>query len=503
MNVFLAGLAHETNSFSPLPTTMRSFEEGILYQPDGTAEALQSARNFPGFGHWLDTAFERGEAVVIGPCAWAQPGGLVARPVYEALRENVLDALRAAPAIDAVVLVLHGAMMAHGYPDCEGDLLTRVRALVGPQVPVGVLLDLHGNVTPAMIDSGAVLIACKEYPHTDYLARTRELYDILGDMCEGACKPQVIMQRVPVLGLFGTTEGPMRGFVDRLAGFEQLPGMLSISVMHGFPWSDAEATSAAVLVFYRAGNGDAAAAVADRISRELFAMRSYRSSSVLTLERALEYALVPRAQGQLVVLADVADNPGGGAAGDSTFVLRALIECKAQDVALGMIWDPQAVQIAIDAGVGALIPLRIGGKIGKASGDPVDVLAQVTAVRHDARQHGLGGSFSEALGSAVALRVDGIEIVLNTIRQQVFSKECFSQLGIDVLNKRLVVVKSTRHFRAWFDAIAAETIFCETAGTLNGQLASLPYRQLRRPIWPLDEVSDCGHEQTIGARHDE
>jgi microcystin degradation protein MlrC len=152
--------------------------------------------------------------------------------------------------------------------------------------------------------------------------------------------------------------------------------------------------------------------------------------------------------------------------------------------------------------VGALIPLRIGGKIGTASGQPVDVQALVTAVRHDAFQHGLGGVFSEALGSAVALRVDGIEIVLNTIRQQVFSQECFTELGIDLARQRLVVLKSTRHFRARFDALAAETIFCETPGTLNGNLASLPYQQLRRPIWPLDDLTDCGCEQTRTA-HDE
>jgi microcystin degradation protein MlrC len=500
MKLFLAALAHETNSFSPLPTTMRSFEEGILYRRGASAETLQKAIDFPGFGYLLDTASVRGDDVVIGPCAWAQPGGLVARQVYETLRDDLLDTLRAAHGIDCVVLVLHGAMIAHGYPDCEGDLLAQVRALVGPSVPIGVLLDLHGNVTPAMIDSGAILIACKEYPHTDYLARSQELYAILQHMLDGACTPAVLMQRVPVLGLFGTTEGPMRALVDRLSGFEQLPGMLSISVMHGFPWSDAEATSAAVLVFHRAGHHAAAADIAARISSELFAMRRYGSANLLTLNHALDTALAPRAKGELVVLADGADNPGGGATGDSTFILRELLERKAQDVALGMIWDPQAVQIAMDAGVGALIPLRIGGKIGKTSGDPVDVLALVTAARHDARQHGLSGSFSEALGGAVALRVDGIEIVLNTIRQQVFSQECFTQLGIDLTGKRLVVVKSTRHFRAWFDPIAAETIFCDTPGTLNGELSSLPYRHIRRPVWPLDELDDCGCEQTTGAQ---
>ena len=504
MNIFLAALAHETNSFSPLPTTLRAFEEGICHRPGGGDSALQAALDFPGFGHLRELAAARGDTVVTGPCFWAQPGGLVARETYENLRAELLASLKAARAagpVDAVVLVLHGAMMAHGYDDCEGDLLTRVRALVGPAVPVGVLLDLHGNLTPAMIDSGAVLIACKEYPHTDYRARAGELLLILHDMQDGSCRPGVLMQRVPVLGLFGTTAGPMRALVDRLAGFEQLPGMLSISLMHGFPWSDAAATSAAVLVYHDAGAQAAAGEIAARIAAELFELRACGGDNLLSVDQALELALAPRTAGKPTVLADGADNPGGGAAGDSTFILRALLERQADGVALGMLWDPQAVQIAFDAGVGARIALRIGGKVGKASGDPVDVLAEVTALRLDARQHGLAGELSEALGAAAALRVGGIDIVINSIRQQVFSPECFTQMGIDVGAKRLLVVKSTRHFRARFDPIAGATLFCDTPGALNGKLAGLPFRHIRRPVWPLDEVADPGCEQITGGFH--
>jgi microcystin degradation protein MlrC len=187
-----------------------------------------------------------------------------------------------------------------------------------------------------------------------------------------------------------------------------------------------------------------------------------------------------------VVLADSSDNPGGGAAGDSTFLLRALIERGVEHAALGMIWDPLAVQIASDAGVGAALRLRIGGKVGEGSGMPVDVDAIVTAVRSDARQHGLAGPRTEALGDAVAIRAGGIDIVLNSRRQQVFSPECFTELGIDLAGKRLVVVKSTRHFRAAFDPIAATTIICDAPGALNSDLARLPYQHLARPIWPLD-----------------
>jgi len=490
MHIFLAALAHETNSFSPIPTTLRSFAEGILYRPRDDGKGRAEALGFPGYGFLLGVADEYGDRVTSGLCAWAQPGGPVARAVYESLRDELLGQLAAAMAagpLDAVFLVLHGAMIAHGYDDCEGDLIERVRALVGPGVPVGALLDLHATLTPRMLAGGAVLIACKEYPHTDYLARTRELHAILTRMAAGECRPDALMRRVPMLGVFGTGDGPMRALVDEVQRLEAAPGILSISLVHGFPWSDTAHTGAVVLVVFEAGDEAAARAddIAAALARDFLALRTAGSHAALQVDAAVDAAVAASSNG-LVVLADSSDNPGGGAACDSTFILRALIERGVQDAALGMIWDPLAVQLASDAGVGAELALRIGGKVGAGSGLPVDVRATVTAVRHDARQHGLAGRFTEALGDAVAIRAAGIDIVLNTRRQQVFSPECFTQLGIDLEAKRLVVVKSTRHFRAHFDAVAATTLICDAPGALNSDLARLPYMHLSRPMWPLD-----------------
>ena len=168
-------------------------------------------------------------------------------------------------------------------------------------------------------------------------------------------------------------------------------------------------------------------------------------------------------------------------------MLQALLDRGVDNAALGMIWDPQAVLIAADAGVGALIGLRIGGKVGPQSGAPVDVLAEVTAVREDGQQSHAGGG-GDPMGLSVAIRVEGIEIVLNSIRHQTFSPECFTELGIDLRRKRLIVVKSSQHFRARFDDIAAATIYCNSPGTLNFDLTTLPFVNIRRPIWPLDDI---------------
>ncbi|MDE1145867.1 MAG: M81 family metallopeptidase [Azospirillaceae bacterium] len=493
LTVFVAALVHETNSFSPLPTSLRSFDNDFQHRA-GDPATLATARQLPAFGDLFTVAAGHGDRVIDGPAAGAQPSGEVPRPVYEGLRDGLLADLATAMAvqpIDMVVLVLHGAMVGQDYPDCEGDLLTRVRAQVGPDLPVGAILDLHGNATQAMVDSGAVILACKEYPHTDYLARMGELYTILSATARGGPKARTLIRRVPVLGLFGTTEQPMRGFVDGLARYEGRDGVLSVSMMHGFIWSDTEHTGAAALVVTDGSDAAAADRALAAIAADFQAIAtSGPLQQRLPLEAALGRALAlvdGRPAGRPVILADSSDNPGGGAACDSTFVLRALIDRGVQDVALGMIWDPQAARIAADAGVGARLPMRIGGKVGPLSGDPVDLEVAVLAVRDDVHQHALADS-GEHLGLVVALRAGGIDIVVNSTRQQVYTPECFTELGIDLTAKALVVVKSTQHFRAGFDPIAAATVYCDAPGSLNLNLAALPYRHLRRPIWPLDPL---------------
>ncbi len=496
MRVFLAALVHETNTFSPLPTTTASFEELVLHRP-GQADTLDRARRAAGYAEAWSEAQARGHDCVEGLCAYAQPSGPLSRRDYEALRDELLAGLESAGRVDAVVLVLHGAMAADGQWDCEGDLLMRARRIVGPDVPVGALLDLHGNLSPDMLGSGAVLIACKEYPHTDYAERAGELFDLLERQARTGRAHGAVMHRAALLGIFGTTAGPMKDFVARLKATEREPGILSVSAFHGFPWSDTPHTSAALLVLYEGGDAALARraqALCADLAAAFYDLRETASAARLPPAAALDAALAAMDGARPVVIADGADNPGGGAACDSTFLLRAVLDRSLRGVALGMLWDPQAVAFAAAAGVGARLALRIGGKVGPLSGDPVDVIAEVLAVRDDAQQTGLGGLMDD-LGRAVALRVagstdeDGVDLVLNTLRQQVFSPDCFTSLGINVASKRLVIVKSTQHFRAGFDAIAAAILYCDAPGSLNGDLAALPYQHLQRPIWPVDALA--------------
>ena len=481
LRVFVGSLSHETNSFSPLPATLRAFTADILHR-QGDDSTLAKAMTFPAYGDAVELGRARGHEVVAGLCAWTQPSGPLGRDAYEQLRAELLDGLAAAGPVDMIIMVLHGAMMADGYPDCEGDILSRARALVGDDVPIGAILDLHGNVTAQMVENATIVIACKEYPHTDYSLRVAELYGLLERTQRGDVSPRTVWRRGPILGPIGTTEEPMRGLVDSLASQEGRDGVLSVSLMHGFPWSDSEHTGSAALVVHDQSRPCQAEIAADKVlARFVEISRATSADRSRGVDEVLEEASGLLTNAGPVIVADGSDNPGGGAACDSTFILAALIERGAADAALGMIWDPQAARIAADAGVGARFPLRIGGKIGPMSGAPVDAEVEVLAVRHDGFQRGLTGKLSEPLGLAVAVRIGGIDVVVNSIRQQVFSPECFTALGIDLTAKKLVVVKSTQHFKAKFEAVAGAMIYCNAPGSLNMDLAALPYRHSVAP----------------------
>jgi microcystin degradation protein MlrC len=480
LRIYIAGLSHETNSFSPLPTSLRNFESDVCYRPgDDTGRAAALA--FPGYGDAVAVAREQGFTVIEGPCFCTQPSGPVPRVLYERLRDDVLEGLRAAGPVDMILLNLHGAMVAQQVHDCEGDLLAQVRRLVGPAMPVGALLDLHGNVSPQMVESGAIIVGVKEYPHVDYRARTVELVTILAAMVQDEVVPFTVWRSIPVLSLQGTTEEPMRSLVDDLLDYEQRDGILSVTLMHGFPWSDWERTGASVLVIAASEQSQTAAqAIAEEVAGRFVAILASSPPTRLNVAGSVDAALsTPPGHGP-VVIADSSDNPGGGAACDSTFLLRELHGRGVERAVVGMIWDPQAARIAADAGVGARMDLRVGGKVGPLSGDPVDLLdAEVVAVRDDIRQRAFSEVPSDPLGLAVRLRVGGLEVVINSIRQQVFSPECFTELGIDLAAQDIVVVKSSQHFRTRFDPIARRTVYCNAPGSLSTMLVDLPYRRLQ------------------------
>ncbi len=382
MKVFIAGIDTETNTFAPIPTGYQNFVDAFLAHGDATSRPTNYCSNQ--LSIWRRGAEARGWDVAESICTFAEPGGRIVAAAYTKLRDELLDDLRRAMPVDVVLLALHGAMAAEGCDDCEGDMLARARAIVGPQAVVGAELDLHCHITDAMVANATVLVIYKEYPHVDIGERAQELFVLAADAVEGRTRPVMATYDCRMIGTFRTTEQPLRGFVDRMYAMEGKDGVMSLSLGHCFPWADVADIGVKTLAVV---DGDKAKAqrVARALGEEIFAMREALAPKFLSVDAALDAALAM--PGGPIVIADTADNAGGGAPGDSTFVLRRLLDRGITNVASGYYWDPVAVRFCLDAGLGATFRLRVGGKTGESSGDPVDLLVTVRGIAENAIQH--------------------------------------------------------------------------------------------------------------------
>lgn len=479
MKIFMATLATETNTFSPLPTGHAAFTGGREWYRHDASRNPPTIANIPLIA-WRRLGEADGHEVVESICTFAQPAGTTLQSVYEGLRDTLLDDLRAAMPVDIVLLFMHGAMVAHGYDDCEGDTLTRVRAIVGPKAKIGIELDLHCHLTETMRTSADAIVLYKQYPHVDIGDRAPELYRLCRDAAEGRTNPVMAYYDCRMIGTFRPTQQPMRGFVDRMMALEGHDGILSISFGHGFPWADVEEVGARMLVI---ADGDMTKAqdLARKLGHELWDMREAATARLDSIDTGIDAAL--QGSGGPVVLADASDNAGGGAPSDNTALLRRVLERGIKGVAIGCFWDPQAVQFCVEAGEGATFLLRIGGKCGPASGDPVDLMITVRAIAPDHQQTGLSGGRSN-FGPSVWVSGEGVDLVLTTKRQQTFAPDAFTGLGLTLHDKVLVGVKSSQHFQAAFAPIARAIHYVSGPGALNFNYADIPYTKRQVPFWP-------------------
>ena len=479
MRVFTASLATETNTFSPMLTSRAEFEESFY------AAAGQHPDHPKLFTAPLWAARRRAKAsnweVVEGTCTSAEPAGTVTRAAYEGLRDEILGQLKSAMPVDMVLMGLHGAMVADGYDDCEGDLLTHIRRIVGPKVPIGAELDPHCHMTKAMESATDAMICFKEFPHTDFMERGEELVTIIADAARGKVRPVQSVFDCRMINSYPTSREPMRSFVDRIKAMEGKDGMLSISIVHCYPYADVPdlGTKIMVVTDNRKDHGDR---LARQLGEELIAMRDKVRPPFLSLEGALDAAL--KVEGGPVVVAEPADNAGGGAPSDSTFFLELLRKRGVRNVAVGPVWDPIAVRMCHAAGEGASFDLRFGGKMGPSSGEPVDAKVKVLKIVKNGTQTFAGAVV--ALGDAAAIEFDGITVVLISIRTQALGTDLFTNLGVDLKAKRVIIVKSTNHFHGAFGPIAKQVLYSDGPGALPRDFNKLPYRRVKRPIWPLD-----------------
>jgi len=486
MRLFSATLATETNTFSPLPTSLDAYREGVFLRPGEHPDDTPLMCTAPLFVARRRAAAE-GFTLVEGSCFAASPAGTTNRTDYEFMRDEILDQLKAALPLEGVLFGLHGAMVAHGYDDVEGDILQRARAIVGPDCVIGVELDPHCHLTVKRVRLADITILYKEFPHTDVVERAEDLLTLVLRTIRKEIRPTSSLFDCRQIGSYPTTLPLMRGFVDRTAALEGRDGVLSVSIGHCFPYADVPELGGRILVI---NDNDKAKAdrLASEIGEEFVAMRGRTAPDYLDCDAGISAALA--FNGSPVVMADPADNAGGGAPSDNTTILRRLVERNLDSVALGPIWDPIAVRLCFDAGPGATFPLRLGGKTGPASGYPMDATVTVVGLQRDCWQS--FGPTRVPLGDCAAVRIGGIEVVLISNRTQALGLELFRNLGVEPTERRLLVVKSTNHFMAAFGPIARKVIYVDSDGPLSRDYGKIGYTKVQRPIWPLDETTSPG-----------
>jgi microcystin degradation protein MlrC len=484
--VLTAEIQHETNTFSRLPTTLDNFQpmrgNEVRAARLGTRSSL---------GATFEAAAEYGWTLRHPVCAVANPSGMVDDAAFEALSEMLLAE---ADGIDGALLHLHGAMVTQSYEDGEGEMLRRLRARIGPHVPVIVTLDLHGNITPLMAEQANALIAVRTYPHVDYYERARQGAALLARAMAGEVRPRTVIARRPMLhglDMGRTQQGPMRALIDRGEAAEREGRVLAVSVCAGFAPADIQDVGPSVTVTTD-GDDPAGQALADELMQYAWDTRHYTSTDHRSIADAVAHARATQgAAGGPLVMADVTDNPGSGHYGDTTDLLRAMVEADLQNAAFHAIYDKQAVADAIVLGVGATGALTMGGRHDPAAGGgPLTLTGRVVALT-DGRFQCFGpmaGGVWRDYGPSALFRVGGVEIMLISRNGQANDLAQLSSFGVDPLRKATIAVKSNHHFRAAFEPIAREVITVNGGGLGDAIERGGRYLRVRRPIWPLDDL---------------
>lgn len=490
IRVLAAGFKHETNTFSTVPTDLEAYRARALYYDADVAANLMGTRTE--MAAFLAFAAAEDWQMVTPVYADATPGGAVTADAFDHIAAAITDAAKDQGPFDAVLLSLHGAMVAAHTDDGEGELLARLRAVVGPDVPVAVTLDLHANVSDRMAELADVMVAYRTYPHVDQVEIATQAAALIKRTLGGEIKPTVTVARRDMLEGVDqgrtTAAGPMTEVLHTADRMLKLEGVLATSVCAGFAKADTPDTGPAALVVGD-GRDRRYAKLADRLMDQVWDSRHRRTVQTVPLGAAINRASLASGIGGPLVLADFADNPGGGGHGDATGLLGAMIAADLRDAAFATICDPAAARICWENGLGALVHLDLGGKTDPAYGPPLAVRGTVQALTQGrfALQGPMAAGLRVDLGPTAVLKVGGIEIVVASRRLQAHDVMFFQHARIDVTAKKVIAVKSAQHFRAAFEPLAAEVMVVDEGGGLtSGNVKALTYTKLRRPIFPLD-----------------
>lgn len=488
--IAIASMMQETNTFSPIPTTMALFESNYVFRGEEFETGYGDARvEVPAAMATLRAA---GMQIVPLIAAYVTAAGTVTRPTFDALISEMEDRLKKAGPVDGLILVLHGAMVVEGQPDGEAEIITRMRRILPEGTPVGVTLDLHAHITPRMLQPDTFHIGYRNYPHTDMYETGVRVARLMIDTLAGRRKPVMALEKRPMIvpAVDGrTTDGPLAAVAEAARTAETSEAILHASIFPVQPWIDAPDLGFAALVCAD-GDPKAAATVAQELATMAWDNRSEFDLGLVPLQAAIATGLSSEG---MTLVADTGDAPTGGAAADSTAVLEALLAADAgaaDRLSLLTLCDPEAAKAAHAAGTDADIEVSLGHAISTDDGCPISVHATVLSISdgiysmNDAGAHGMRVD----MGPTAVLGIGSIRVLVRTWPSMEWDTSMYLSQGLDPAGAALVFVKSPAHFRVGFGPLAARILLADTPGPTRADVRKLPYRHVTRPLYPLDDV---------------
>lgn len=502
MKVICAQFRHETNTFSPLETTWNSFgTSGPLHGSEAIEEMRSSGQPIEAF---IDAVESWGAELVIPIAGRATPSGLVSQDAFDRAIECIVGAV--AQGCDAVLLDLHGAMVTECLSDADGEFVKRVRAAAGP-VPIGVALDFHANISSTIVDSATVIVGYKSYPHVDMYETGARVADLIHRVIFAGLKPSLAWMPVPLLSntlCQNTGHSPMRQLIEGAVKAEHSGRAECVSVFPGFYSSDVPHAGFSVVVVSDNGEGKA---VAREIAEDAWGLRTSFVYEAEPLQDSIRRAR--SAERFPVVLVDHCDNPSAGSTQDCMTVVEEVLRQGLSDVIVGSVRDPEAVDTLFDVKIGTELSIDLGGKTDMPAldlkGQPLRLTGVVRAISDGA--YTIDGPVFNGMrvrmGRTVCFEVPGMLIVLTERNTEPFDLNVFRCVGIEPSEHRYIILKSKMHFRAVYEAVAADIIECSGTGVGTSDFSLLKYKNVRRPIFPLDPQCSFSSSSANGGRRRE
>ncbi|MCC7369395.1 MAG: M81 family metallopeptidase [Chloroflexi bacterium] len=484
MRLAALGLAHETNTFSRVLADLEMWE--VLRGDELRQKHATATTTLAGY---FSASQKLGFEIVPLIFATTGPIGIITRRAFDILVDEMLQLLRDNGPWDGVLLAQHGAAVSDEFPDADGEIVRRVREVVGPDVPIGVNFDMHANVTQKVIDHSTVTVVYATNPHLDAKERAEECAELIVRTIKGEITPVQVLEMPPlVVNIIKqyTGEEPMKGIVETMPEMMRRPGILSVSIAEGYPYADVEEMGMSFLAISD-GDREVAQSAARAMADVAWERKEALQGDIPSIAEALQYADA-QPEGPIVLM-DVGDNIGAGSSADSTFLLA---EAKRLGIRgyLQTLYDPEAVGDCVEVGVGSKITMTVGGKTDDMHGEPVMVTGTVRAISDGLFEdplptHG-GWRFFDGGTSAVLETTDGHTILLTSKRVGNTSLEQMYSVGIDPARYRVVIAKGVVSPRPAYSRVAKEIVLADTPGVTTTNLGFFAYRNRRTPLYPFE-----------------